>query len=89
MKILVKARAGAKIQKVERLDQPSLNFDNEKQGIPTYKVWVKEPAIDGKANRAIERALAKHFDIAPSLVTLVSGQISKQKIFEISVKINQ
>ena len=85
MKILVKARAGAKIEKIERIDQPNLNFDNERESMPIYKVWVREPAVDGKANKAIQKALAEHFHIAPSLVTLMSGQISKQKIFQIDL----
>ncbi|MFZ2048983.1 MAG: DUF167 domain-containing protein [Minisyncoccia bacterium] len=85
MKIIVKAKAGAKLEKIERVDQPSLNFDNEKLSLPVYKVWVREPAVDGKANKAIIRVLSEHFKVAPSLITLVSGQISKQKIFEISL----
>lgn len=85
MKIIVKAKAGSKIEKVERVDQPSLNFNHTEEGIPTYKVWVKERPVDGKANVAITKALAKHFDIAPSCVTLISGPISKQKIFEIKI----
>lgn len=85
MKIMVKARAGAKLEKIERIDQPSLNFDNEKSGMPVYKVWVRERAVDGKANKAIVKVLSEHFKVSPSLITLVSGQITKQKIFQIDL----
>ncbi len=82
---MVRARAGAKFEKIERVDQPSLNFDNEKLSMPIYKVWVREPAVDGKANKAIINVLSDHFGVAPSLVILVSGQIAKQKIFEVDL----
>ena len=83
MKIIVKAKPGAKVEKVVRVDQPSLGLDNGKQEPVIYKVSVKEQAINGKANEAIIRALASYFDIAPSCVELVSGQSSKQKVFEV------
>ena len=71
MKITVKAKTGAKTEKVEQLDSKS------------FKVSVKASPIEGKANEAIIRALAEHFDIARSRIVLVSGQTSKQKVFEI------
>lgn len=82
MRILVKAKTRAKEEKVEQLTQPTLGFFNNKEQL-IYKVSVKEAPIDGKANEAIARALAKHFDVAPSQVMLVSGHTAKQKIFEI------
>ena len=51
----------------------------------TFVVSVKEPPRDGKANEAISRALAKHFDITAQQVVLVSGFSSRQKIFEIAL----
>lgn len=46
-------------------------------------VSVTQPPADGKANEAVIRALAKHFDIAPSRVTIVSGHKNRQKIVDI------
>ncbi|MFA6338850.1 MAG: DUF167 domain-containing protein [Candidatus Paceibacterota bacterium] len=83
MKIIVKAKTNSKEEKVERISQPSLGFEDTKSELVVYKVKVKEPPVDGKANTAIIKALAKYFDIAPSRVSLVSGQSSKQKVFEI------
>jgi len=86
MKIIVKAKTKAKIEKVERVEQPALDLNmagSEKTKLVTYRVSVKEAPVAGKANEAIIRALAEYFDTAPSRVRLVTGQSSKQKIFEI------
>ena len=47
----------------------------------TFNVYVVEPPENGRANRAIQKALADYLDMAPSLLTLVSGESFKQKIF--------
>lgn len=83
MKIIVKSKPNAKEEKVELTTQQVLNFGDRATDLPVYKVSVKEMPIHGEANKAIAKALAKHFKVAPSLVTLVSGSTSKQKIFEI------
>ena len=49
----------------------------------TLTVYVKAPAIEGRANAAAIKLLAKHFKVAPSKVKLVRGATSKYKIFEI------
>ncbi len=46
-------------------------------------VYAKAPAIEGRANVAAMKLLAKHFGVAPSKVKLVRGATSKNKIFEI------
>lgn len=47
--------------------------------------YVRQPALDGKANRAILEALAGYFNIAKSRVILVKGKKSKQKTFYIQI----
>ena len=85
MKIIVKAKTRAKITKVERVDQPALDLGEKKKGeMVIYKVSVKEMPVNGQANEAIIEALAEYFDTAKSNINLVSGQSSKQKIFEIN-----
>lgn len=54
--------------------------DGEKEW---FKVSVKEPPMQGKANVAITKALAEYFKVSNSQVKLVSGLSSKQKVFEI------
>lgn len=49
----------------------------------TLTVYVKAPAIEGRANAAAIKLLAKHFKVTSSKVKLVRGVTSKYKIFEI------
>ena len=49
----------------------------------TLTVYIKAPAIEGRANAAAMKLLAKHFKVAPSKVKLVRGATSKYKMFEI------
>ncbi|MDD5173992.1 MAG: DUF167 domain-containing protein [Candidatus Omnitrophota bacterium] len=72
MKITVKVKAGAKQAKIEELSENS------------FSVWVKEKPQEGKANYAVREALADYFNIPKSRVTLISGEKSKTKLFEIS-----
>jgi uncharacterized protein (TIGR00251 family) len=83
MKIIVKVKPNSKKELVERVGQPTLDLPDSRPEMVEYKVSVKEPPVGGKANEAIIKALAKYFDVAPSLVELVSGTISKKKIFKI------
>lgn len=82
MKIFVKAKPGAKAELVE---ETTGLFDGGAKGERRFTVAVKERAVEGKANRAIERALAEHFGVAPSRVRIVSGETSRQKIVEIEI----
>lgn len=47
------------------------------------EVYVKAPAIEGRANEAAQKVLAKHYGVSLSCVTLVRGATSKFKVFEI------
>lgn len=49
----------------------------------TLTVYTKAPAIEGRANAAVIKLLAKYFKVAPSKVKLTRGATSKYKIFEI------
>ena len=46
-------------------------------------VYVREPAVDGKANQAVVKLLADYYKVSKSRVRLVSGATSKQKRFSI------
>lgn len=69
MKIIVKAKPNSNENKVEKIDD--LNF----------VVSVKDPPVQGRANRAIIKVLSEYFHT--SNVRIVSGHISRQKIVEI------
>ena len=49
----------------------------------TYAVSVKEPPINGRANEAIIKSLAKYFSVSRSQITLVSGHTAKIKVVEV------
>ena len=85
MKIIVKAKTGSKIEKVERLNQDSMDLPGIVRETPIYKVEVREPPVDGKANKAIVKSLAKYFNISQSRVVLAKGESSKIKVFELDL----
>jgi uncharacterized protein YggU (UPF0235/DUF167 family) len=72
VKITVSVKTGRKENKIERLSDNS------------FSIWVKEKPQEGKANYAVREALADHFNIPKFRVTLISGETSKTKLFEIS-----
>jgi uncharacterized protein (TIGR00251 family) len=44
---------------------------------------VAAPALDGRANRALCRFLGKRLGVAPSRVTIIRGQHSRDKLVEV------
>jgi len=69
--VTVAAKAGSKV--------PGVAWDGAR-----LIVRVRERAHEGKANEAFRKALAEALGIAPSRVTLMRGQQSKDKLFAIS-----
>ncbi|EUA10565.1 hypothetical protein I546_3487 [Mycobacterium kansasii 732] len=47
-------------------------------------IYVREPAVDGKANDAVARLLATHLGVPRSRVQMVSGATSSHKRFRVS-----
>ena len=70
MKISVRVKPNMKEEKVERVDD-------------VFTVYVKEPAKEGKANRAVIELLSEYFKVPKSKIVILSGMKSKQKIIEI------
>lgn len=71
VKIFVKAKPGAGENRVDKIDDRN------------FIVSVKEPPVQGRANRAIIRILAEYFNISLSRIHIVSGHVSRQKIVEV------
>lgn len=71
LKISVKAKPSAGEAYVKELDETS------------YEVAVKEPPVQGRANAAIIAALAEHFGVSRSQVTIISGWTSRSKVVEV------
>lgn len=44
------------------------------------QVKVSAPPVDGKANRALCRLVAKQIGVAPSRVSVIRGEKSRQKV---------
>lgn len=55
----------------------------EKDLLNTLHVYVSQPPLEGKANKAVIEALADYFKVKRRYVTLLSGEKSKNKLFEI------
>ena len=51
-----------------------------------FVVRVKEPPKEGKANKAVIEALARHFKVPQSSVSISSGFKGKDKVIEISTE---
>ena len=81
MKIFVKAKPGAKTMRVERIDEGLFNVKKDEA---RFVVAVKEPPIDGRANQAIEKAIAAYFHVPPSRVRMAKGHTSKNKVLELA-----
>jgi len=85
MKIFVKAKAGAKENKI--IPPPQKLWTDKKEKGGQEKEWfiisVKEPPVSGKANKAIIKLLSEYFNTPASQITLLSGASSKNKIFEV------
>lgn len=71
MKVRVRVRPGAKTEKVEQVSETE------------YRVWVKAPPREGKANAAVVEVLSRHFKIPRRSVVLLRGESSRDKLFEI------
>jgi hypothetical protein len=73
LKIQVKVKPRSKTEDVTK-----------EMGGDVYLVRVKEPPVEGKANRAVLKLLARHFGVPESRLRIVSGLASKNKIIEVT-----
>jgi len=71
MKISVTVKPNAKQERIEE------------RGENTFSVWVKEKPQEGKANQAVIKILSEYFGVTKSGISLLKGQTSRQKIFEV------
>jgi hypothetical protein len=46
-------------------------------------IYVREPAVDGKANEAVVRLLAEHLGVPTRRVEMVSGAMARVKRFRV------
>jgi uncharacterized protein (TIGR00251 family) len=73
MKVEVKVIPSAKVEQVQLALDGSL------------KVWITAKPVDGEANRALIKLLAKHYHVAKSQISIVSGQTRRNKLIEVDI----
>lgn len=71
IRIFVTVKTRAREERVEQVDATHL------------VVMVKALPIEGRANEAVGRLLARHLGIAKTQLRLVSGASGKRKVFEV------
>lgn len=76
MKFNIKVKANSKAEEIEKLS------------VNEYRVKVKSPAKEGKANEAVISLLSKYFDIPKSRVIIIKGHKNKNKTVEILERAN-
>lgn len=70
--------------KVEVIVHPnSKNPRVEKDLTETIHVYVNDPPLEGKANKAVIESLANFLKVKKSGIILIRGEKSKNKVFEI------
>lgn len=71
MRFFVTVKSRAKEDRVDKIDATH------------FKILVKAPPVDGKANEAVLRNLAAYLNVPYSQLNLVSGHTAKQKVIEL------
>jgi len=70
MKIAVKVIPRAKKERIE-------------QTAHGLKVYIHEPALEGRANEHLIEVLAKHYNVKKSALAIVLGEKSRNKVIQI------
>lgn len=70
-RISLKVKPGAKVQRIEKLSADE------------FRLWIRSPAREGRANEEVIKLLSEYLDIAKSRITIIRGQKSRDKIIDI------
>jgi uncharacterized protein (TIGR00251 family) len=63
---------------------PNSRIEEVAKEVDYFVVRVKEPPKEGKANKAVIRALARHFKVPQDSVRISSGFKGRDKVIEVS-----
>jgi hypothetical protein len=72
MTIKVKVIPRAKKEKIEELDG-------------TLRVYIKAPAIEGRANKRLIEIISDYFKVKKYNITIIKGETSREKVLEINL----
>ncbi|MEO8514611.1 MAG: DUF167 domain-containing protein [Ignavibacteria bacterium] len=73
MKISVKVKPNSRENSIKKLEND------------TFEVKVSVPPEKGKANLRVIELLSKELKIAKSRITLIKGETTKEKLFEVNL----
>lgn len=69
-----------KVKVIPRAKKEKVLKENE-----SWKVYVREPAVEGKANRRLIEVLAELFNTKKVNINILRGEKSREKIVEIKI----
>jgi len=73
MKITINIHPNSKNPRVENREDGSIH------------IYVASPAKEGRANREVVKKISEIYNIPKSSITLLHGEKSKSKVFEINI----
>jgi uncharacterized protein len=62
---------------------PGARREEWKEDEGTIKVYLRAPAVDGKANAALIKFLARHFNVKTAQIEIIKGLKSRHKVINI------
>lgn len=71
MTIKVKVIPRAKKEKIEEVEG-------------AFKVYIKAPAIEGRANKRLIEIIAEYFKVKKYNINIIKGETNREKIIEIN-----
>ncbi|HVD00815.1 MAG TPA: DUF167 domain-containing protein [Candidatus Dormibacteraeota bacterium] len=63
---------------------PGASRAKVEEGAGGLRVWVTARPVEGTANQAVLKAVAKHLGVPSSAVTVVLGMRARRKVLEIA-----
>jgi hypothetical protein len=71
------------MQKMVKVKPNSKQQSIKEEPDGSFRVHLKSPPVDGKANEELIKLLAERFDVRKSQIRIKSGLSSRQKLIEI------
>jgi uncharacterized protein (TIGR00251 family) len=72
MKISIRVKTNANENKVIKISESD------------FRIQTTESPVDGKANQAVIKLLAKYFNVSKSQISIIHGKSAKTKLIQIT-----